>query len=201
MKTIGITGGIGSGKSETVRILGEIGAEAIDADEAAHEVYEPGSEGWREVKAAFGDEVVGADGKIDRGRLGGLVFGDPEKLERLNGIVHPRARAIVAKRLDQARTAGRALAVVEAALLLEAGWDDMFDEVWAVVTPDDEAARRAARRGMDGDQVRARMRAQMSNAERMARADVSIDNSRGLDDLSAIVVAQAQRLLAQNDAL
>ena len=188
LKTIGLTGGIGSGKSEAARILRGLGALVIDADEAAHKVYEPGSEGWSEVRAAFGDGVVGADGEIDRDRLGSLVFGDPDKLERLNRIVHPRARAVVAERLDEAHAAGETVAVVEAALLLEAGWDDMFDQIWVVAAPDDEVIERVAvDRGMASDQARSRMRAQMSDEERVARADVTIDNSQSLGDLVARV--------------
>ena len=158
----------------------------IDADAVAHEVYRPGSDGWREVVVAFGREIAGPSGEIDRGKLAALVFGDTAQLERLNRIVHPRARELAAERLETARESGETTAVVEVPLLFEAGWDDMFDEVWVVTAPEETAIGRVAEaRGIDADSVRSRMRAQMSNEDRLSRADVAIDNSHTLDDLAA----------------
>ena len=188
LRTIGLTGGIGSGKSAVSNILRDLGACVIDADAVAHEVYRPGSDGWREVVAAFGREIAGPTGKIDRRKLGALVFGGGADVERLNSIVHPRARKLVAERLDVARSDGETVAVVEASLLFEAGWGDMFDEVWVVTAPEETAVGRvAAARGIDAGSVRSRMRAQMSYEDRLSRADVAIDNSHTLDDLKARV--------------
>ena len=188
MRTIGLTGGIGSGKSAVSNILRDLGVCVIDADAVAHEVYRPGSEGWREVVAAFGREIIGPAGEIDRRKLGALVFGGGADVERLNSIVHPRTRELVVERLGIARLAGKTAAVVEAALLFEAGWDDMFDEVWVVTAPEETVVGRvAAARGTDAESVRSRMRAQMSNEDRLSRADVAIDNSHTLDDLEARV--------------
>ena len=188
MRTIGLTGGIGSGKSAVSNILRDLGVCVIDADAVAHEVYRPGSEGWREVVAAFGREIIGPAGEIDRRKLGALVFGGGADVERLNSIVHPRTRELVVERLGIARLAGKTAAVVEAALLFEAGWDDMFDEVWVVTAPEETVVGRvAAARGTDAESVRSRMRAQMSNEDRLSRADVTIDNSHTLDDLEARV--------------
>ena len=173
----------------------------IDADAVAHEVYRPGSDGWREVVAAFGRGIVAPSGEIDRPRLAALVFADPARVERLNRIVHPRARALVAERLEAAGQVGETVAVVEAPLLFEAGWDDMFDEVWVVTAPEDTAARRVAEaRGIDAGSVRSRMAAQMSNEDRLDRADVAIDNSCTLDDLGAAVTDAWDRFVAGGDS-
>ncbi len=197
MRTIGLTGGIGSGKSAVSDILRDLGAFVIDADVVAHEVYRPGSDGWREVVEAFGSEIAAPSGDIDRGKLAAIVFGDAAQLERLNRIVHPRTRDLVAARLGQAEKSGETAAVVEAAILFEAGWEDMFDEVWVVTAPSEIAVRRVAEsRGTDAESVRSRMRAQMSNKDRLSRADAAIDNSRSLDDLKARVTKAWDRFAA-----
>ena len=197
MRTIGLTGGIGSGKSAVADILRELGAFVIDADAVAHEVYRPGSDGWREVVEAFGGEVAGPSGEIDRRKLAAIVFGDTAQVERLNRIVHPRTRDLVAERLGQAEKSGETAAVVEAPLLFEAGWEDMFDEVWVVAAPEDTSVRRVAEaRGIGAESVRSRMRAQMSNEDRLDRADAAIDNSRSLDDLRGSVTEAWSRFVA-----
>ena len=120
---IGLTGGIGSGKSTVAAILSELGASVIDADKVGHDVYLPGSEGFRLVREAFGDGVVGADGTIDRKALGARVFADPALLARLNAIVHPLIGAEIRRRIEAARAgAPTRPIVVEAAIMLEAGW-------------------------------------------------------------------------------
>lgn len=197
MRTIGLTGGIGSGKSAVSDILRDLGAFVMDADVVAHEVYRPGSDGWREVVEAFGSEIAAPSGEIDRGKLAAIVFGDATQLERLNRIVHPRTRDLVAARLGQAEKSGETAAVVEAAILFEAGWEDMFDEVWVVTAPSEIAVRRVAEsRGTDAESVRSRMRAQMSNEDRLSRADAAIDNSGTLDDLRARVTEAWDRFAA-----
>ena len=200
MRTIGLTGGIGSGKSAVSDILRDLGALVIDADAVAHEVYRPGTDGWREVLEAFGSEMAGPSGEIDRGKLAGIVFGDPAQLERLNGIVHPRTRALVAERLGAAGESGETTAVVEAAILFEAGWKGMFDEVWVVTAPGEKAVARVVEaRGTDAESVRSRMRAQMSNEDRLRRADAAIDNSGSLADLRAAVTEAWGRFAAGMD--
>jgi dephospho-CoA kinase len=177
VKTIGLTGGIGSGKSAASRILAELGALVIDADRVGHEVYLPGTPGWDQVVAAFGREVVASDGTIDRKQLGARVFGAPAELARLNAIVHPLIRDAVAARVAAARE-GQQPIVVEAALLVEAKWDALVDEVWLVTArPEIVEARLVEQRGMTPEAIAARVRAQLSDADRAARADVIIDNS------------------------
>lgn len=186
--TVGVTGGIGAGKSSAVRILAELGATVIDADRVGHQVYAPGTEGFRQVVAAFGSAVVGADGAVDRKQLGAIVFADPQALARLNAIVHPLIRDEVGRQVAAARAAGAAPIVVEAALLIEAKWDALVDEVWLVVArPEVIEERLVAQRGMDPAAVAARIRAQLSDAERRAHADVVIDNSGTREALRATV--------------
>ena len=188
MRAIGITGGIGTGKTEVAALLEALGAEVIDADAVAHEVYAPGTAGFAEVVAAFGDGVVTASGSVDRRRLAGIVFGDRAALERLQEIVHPRARAAVARRLESMRERRVETAVLVAPLLVEAGWTDLVDEVWVTVAGIESVVERVGRRdGLGPDAVRARLDAQASDAERLARADAVIDNGGGLDELAGRV--------------
>jgi dephospho-CoA kinase len=183
---VGLTGGIGSGKSEVSRRLAAHGAVVIDADAIAREVVEPGTPGLAEVVAAFGPGVLGEDGTLDRPRLGDLVFGDASLLARLNGIVHPLVRARMAE-LEQA--AGRAAIVVfDVPLIAENNTAGSFDLVVVVdVPPRVQADRLVRHRGMTREQARARMAAQASRADRLAIASIVIDNSGSLAELDRLV--------------
>jgi len=176
---IGLTGGIASGKSTAARYLGTLGAHVIDADLLGHRAYEPETQAFQAVVAAFGGEVVAADGRIDRKVLGGKVFGRPDALKRLTDIVWPEIRRLAELEMTgvRAREPGRVL-VLEAAVLFEAGWQDAVDETWVVTVGRDVAIQRAmARDGSDKEAVQRRIDAQLSNEERAALADVVIDNS------------------------
>jgi dephospho-CoA kinase len=175
---VGLTGGIGAGKSTVATILAELGARVIDADRIGHEVYRPGSEGFRRVVEAFGTGVVGADGAIDRRALGAIVFADPAARARLNAIVHPLIATEIAARLAAAREDGfTGPLVIEAAVMLEAGWQELVDRVWVVSTrPEHAVARVVAARGLARDEVERRLAAQMPDAERRRRADLVIEN-------------------------
>jgi dephospho-CoA kinase len=190
-RVIGLTGGIGSGKSTVTAILAELGARVVDADKIGHWVYRPGSEGFRAVVDAFGPEVVAADGTIDRARLGAIVFADPAARARLNAIVHPLIGAELAARIAAAREDGYALpVVVEAAILVEAGWRPLVDRLWVVSVDRETAiARVGASRGLSRADVELRLDAQLPDAERRRHADLVIDNSDGLDALRAQVQA------------
>ncbi len=185
MKVLGLTGGIGSGKTAASQVLAELGAVVIDADRVGHETYLPGTPGWDRVVSAFGRGVVAADGTIDRKRLGAIVFGDPAKLAQLNAIVHPLIRDAVAARIRALRAAAEATAiVVEAALLVEARWDALVDEVWVVTArPDVVEHRLIVQRNLDPNAIAARVKAQLSDQERTAAAAVVIDNSGSLEEL------------------
>jgi dephospho-CoA kinase len=195
MYVIGLTGGIGSGKSTVAQMLQQKGAKLLSADAAGHEVYEPGRPAWREIVDAFGSDVVGADGKIDRKKLGPIVFSDPEQLRRLNAITHPRMKELMREKLEAARAGGARIAVLEAALLFDAGWDDLADEVWVTVAPPEVAAERTAERsGISVEEALSRIGTQMSSEERVARSQVVIDTDCPLERTEEQVSEEWERL-------
>ena len=177
-----MTGGIGSGKSEVSRRLAAQGAIVIDADAIAREVVAPGTEGLAEVVEAFGKEILGADGELDRPRLGDLVFADPELRAKLNAIVHPRVGARMA---ELERDAGPgAIVVHDVPLIAENGMAGAYDVVVVVDAPPRLQVERLERhRGMTAEQARARMAAQASREQRLAIAGIVIDNSGSLSEL------------------
>lgn len=179
---VGLTGGIGAGKSEVSRRLADLGAVIIDADAIAREVVVPGTPGLAEVADAFGAGVLGPDGALDRGRLGEIVFADPELLGKLNAIVHP----LVSERmLEIERSAPPGAVVVhDVPLLAENHLAGRYDVVVVVDAPPEVQLDRLARlRGMPKEHARARMDAQVSREQRMAVADIVVDNSGPLADL------------------
>ena len=187
MLRVGLTGGIGSGKSEVARRLAERGAVLIDADVAAREVVVPGSPGLARIAAAFGEGVLRPDGSLDRERLGQKVFADPGLRATLNAIVHPLVRTWME---EAERAAVRAapppgpVIVHDVPLLAESRGKAGFDVVIVVDVPPELQVERLVRlRGMAADQARARMAAQASREQRLAVADIVIDNSGSLDDL------------------
>ncbi len=188
MIVIGLTGGIGTGKSEVAQRLRELGAVVINADQVGHEAYTPHSETWQEIVKAFGERILQESGEIDRRKLGGIVFADPQELARLNGIMHPRMAGMVKARLQSLRESGTTVAVVEAAVLFEAGWDSLVDEVWTTDSPAEAVVDRLqARNGLGPEEARQRIAAQMSAAERAGRATVVIANSGDLATLDSTV--------------
>lgn len=189
MKVIGLTGGIGSGKSTVSQILAEMGAVVLDADTVGHQAYQPGTETWKDVVAAFGQEVVAADGSIDRKKLGAIVFGKPGELERLNRIVHPRMYDMMAEQIEEYRRQGVKVVVLDAAILIEANWTSLVDEVWLTLASEATVVQRARERtGLPEEQIRSRIRSQLSNEERKKHAGVVIDNDGSLDELREKVV-------------
>ena len=201
MITVGLTGGIASGKSTVARELASRGARVIDADKLGHRAYEPGTEAQRQVIAAFGPEVRSPEGSIDRPALGAKVFGKPDQLKRLTDIVWPEIRRLAAAEIAAIRAMElSAVVVLEAAVLFEAGWEPLVDEIWVVMVDRDTAVARAVMRGgLSGAQVEARIDAQLTNAERKKRAHVVLDNSgdeaalvRQLDAQWARVVSAAR---------
>ena len=188
MFVIGLTGGIGTGKSEVARILEDLGAAIINADQVGHSAYAPHSETWSRVVAAFGPGILGDNQEIDRRKLGSIVFSDPAQLERLNGIMHPQMAGMVSELIDGFRTEGKPVVVVEAAVLLEAGWDALVDEVWSTTAPEDAVVDRLiARNSMTEEEARRRISSQMSAQERAERSQAVIDNSGDMDHLQLVV--------------
>ena len=204
MFVIGLTGGIGTGKSEVSRLLGALGAEVIEADKVAHEAYEPGTPGWREVVEAFGEGVLDADGRIDRKRLGGIVFGDEQARERLNAIVHPIVRQLLGERIEGLDRKGARVVVIEVPLLIEAikqqsRWTRMLDEIWVVTAPEEQVvARVRARSGLDEKAIRTRIGSQATERERIEHADAVIDNSGSLEGLQCEVTNLWRERAPQN---
>lgn len=186
MHVIGLTGGIASGKSTVTSFFRERNIPVIDADQLGHRTYEPGTETYERVIEAFGRDIVAPDGTIDRRVLGGRVFGRPDELKRLTDIVWPGIRKLASEQLAEFEAAGNQLVVLEAAVLFEAGWEDLVDEVWVVVVDPEIAVQRlAARNGLDPEAARARIASQLSNEERIARGDVIIENNGTLEELQA----------------
>ncbi len=186
MLRVGLTGGIGSGKSEVSRRLAAHGAVIIDADVAAREVVAVGTPGLAQVVDAFGAEVLGPAGALDRERLGAIVFRDPALRAKLNAIVHPLVREWMraAERAAADPARGDLIVVHDVPLLAENGRAGDFDLVIVVdVPPELQVQRLVTQRGMTPDQARARMAAQASREQRLAVADLVIDNSGPLDDL------------------
>jgi dephospho-CoA kinase len=180
IRVIGLTGGIGSGKSTVSEMLRALGAAVISSDALAREVVAPGQPALEEIREAFGPEVVQADGSLDRPALARRVFADPEARRRLEAITHPRVRALTLQRLDSLRSGGSAAAVVDVPLLYEVGMDEagIFDEIWVVWVPAEvQVARVVARDRCDEAQARARLQAQWPLEEKARRADRVIDNS------------------------
>lgn len=193
MLVIGLTGGIGTGKTEVAEALRGLGAEVVSADRLAHESYRRGARAWREIVDEFGDAVLAPGGEVDRGKLASIVFRDQAALERLNAIVHPRVREAIEERIGELRGRGEKAVVVEVPLLMEAvrqdaRWTRLIDEIWATDAGKDQVLGRVrARDGLDAEAVTVRVNAQMARSERLAGADVVIDNRRGLRELRANV--------------
>ncbi|MGX1635728.1 dephospho-CoA kinase [Streptomyces albidoflavus] len=182
MLIVGLTGGIGAGKSEVSRLLVEHGAHLVDADRIAREVVEPGTPGLAAVVEAFGESVLAADGSLDRPKLGEIVFADPERRAVLNGIVHPLVGARSAELQSQAPQDG--VVVHDVPLLTENGLAELYDQVIVVdVEPRTQVERLVRSRGMSEEEARARMAAQAGREERLAVADIVIDNEVSFDAL------------------
>ena len=183
---VGLTGGIGAGKTAVARLLTGHGAIVLDADLAARAVVEPGTEGLAEVVRAFGPGVLRADGSLDRAALASVVFADEERRKRLNAIVHPRVRAWMAERAAAAPEGS--VVVQDIPLLVEGGLAALFDFVIVVDADDDTRIARLVRdRGMAEQDARARIAAQAPREQRNAAADRLIDNSGGTEELEKAV--------------
>jgi dephospho-CoA kinase len=192
MLRIGLTGGIGAGKSTVATRLRELGATIIDADQLAREVVEPGTPGLAAVIEAFGPSVLLADGRLDRPALGRIIFSDDEQRARLNGILHP----LIGRLSQEQAEAGGSVVVHDIPLLVESRGTAGFDLVIVVHAPEEERLRRLLEdRGMNRDDALARIRAQASDEERRAAADVWIDNSGSREaTIAQVDAAWAERI-------
>ncbi len=203
MYVIGLTGNIATGKSTVAGMLAELGARVIDADALAHQVVRAGTPAWRQVVDQFGREIVQEDGEIDRARLGAQVFADPAAMARLEAIVHPAVIAEAGRLLEAIdkdsgpATAGRArVAVLEAIKLIESGMRRRCDELWVVTCPREQQVERLIRtRGLSRSEAELRIDAQPPQADKVALADVVIDNSHSVEETGVQVRREWQRIL------
>lgn len=185
MKLIGLTGGVGSGKSTVADMLRELGAEIVDADEATHAVYEPGSPGFDAVVRGFGQGVV-SGGRIDRTRLGELVFRNADARHQLNAIVHPLVRNWMAQKTAEAAERGADVVVQDVPLLFENGLERLFSTVVLAYVPEHvQIERLVSGRGLTPERARAIIAAQMPIEDKRARAHHVIDNSGTREDTRA----------------
>ncbi|MGX0630753.1 dephospho-CoA kinase [Corynebacterium afermentans] len=195
MKKVGLTGGIGSGKSTVARMLGGAGFAVVDADQVARDIMEPGSPVLEEVSAAFGADLIGDDGALDRGELARRAFATTEDTQRLNAITHPAIRAESERRFAAAEEAGEQAVIYDMPLLVDLGLNQDMDLTVVVDVDKEERIRRLVdKRGLDEADARARMAQQIDDATRLAAADVVIDNNGPLDALEPQVAALIKKI-------
>ncbi len=196
MQRVGLTGGIGAGKSTAAEMLRKLGAYVVQADRLGHETYARGGSARRLVIERFGNGILSDNGDVDRASLARIVFGDNKERVALEGIVWPEIRKLISIRLAEAEASGAEVAVVEAAILLEAGWEDLFDQVWTVEAPSDVVRTRLmARQSMSASEADARLAAQLTPADRTARSSLVIKNTGTVDELRSTVTAAYKNLV------
>ena len=184
MLIIGLTGGIGTGKSEVSHILRDLGAVVIESDKVAHQSYEPGTKAHGLIVNQFGEGVLDGSGFIDRKTLGEIVFSDPARRLELEKIVWPATRELTLALLKKETERGTEVVVVEVPKLFESGWDKVADVIWTVEAPASVVSQRVKRRsGMSKSDMRARVAAQLTRQDRVNRADIAIENVATLEDL------------------
>ena len=194
MLRVGLTGGIGCGKSTVAAMMRALGCHVIEADPLAHKLIEPGQPAFQEVVRAFGADILHPDGHVDRGRLGAIVFADVDKLLRLNAIVHPRVLKELERLFSEyAATNPHGVAVIEAALLIEAGYVKHLDRLVVAWCKPEQQMERLLARGMSREQIEQRLAAQLPLEEKRRRADDVVDCSVSLDETRA----QVERLVGK----
>lgn len=196
MHIIGLTGGIGTGKSAASAYLKELGAAVWDADLAARAAVEQGQEGWKAIRKEFGAEYFDSAGNLLRKKLGEKIFSDDAMRERLNALLHPAILDDMARFLDRSKRAGAEVAVIDAPLLFESGADRYADEVWVLSCGVDEQVRRVMERGLNYEEAMKRVEAQMSDRERRSRSRRVIDTSGPLEDTRRHLKALYEEIIA-----
>lgn len=199
MLVIGVTGNFGTGKTTVCDILAQLGDPVINADNLGHELLQRHSQTYKELVAAFGKDILTAAKEIDRQKLAAAAFKDSKAQARLNAIMHPRMYQIVKDIIDRHRQRGDTVVVLEAALLIEAGWKPLVDQVWVTVAPEGVIVDRLqSQRGFDQEQILARLHTQMPSAEKVRHADVVIDTDCSREELKAKVIKLWQMLHSTN---
>jgi len=198
MFVICLTGGIGSGKSTAAKYLESLGAHIIDADKLGHETYMPGTRAHASIVSTFGTDILGDDQQIDRRVLGSKVFGRPAELNKLTDIVWPEIRKLAETAIRQVQlNDAKTVIIFEAAVLIEADWTDLGDEVWVITVERQTAIERCqARDDLSREAIENRLNAQLNNEARMAKADQVISNDHGLEQLKTKIDQQWTRLQA-----
>lgn len=191
MYVIGVTGGICAGKSTLVRVLHDLGATIIDADKLGHKAYERNTRCYTDMVAYFGDRIIDENGDINRRELGSIVFSDPAQMERLQSFVWPEIRKLIESELRRLESEGQEVVVLEAAVMIEAGWQDLVSCLWVINVDREVALRRLmTRNNLNEEDARRRINAQLTNEERSVHANLVINNSAGsIDDLEQTVRA------------
>ena len=194
MIIIGLTGGIGSGKSTVSDILKEQGIPVVDGDRIAREVVEPHRPAYDEIVRVFGTEVLQQDGTLNRKHIGEIVFSDPEKLSVLNSITHKEIYRVILERLESLKETGTALVFLDVALLFETGFDQLTDRVWVVDAPDAVRVERIQKRdGLREEEILKRIQSQMSREMRNTKGDLVLDNSKGREELKAQILQELKQ--------
>lgn len=196
---IGLTGGMGSGKSEAARHLISLGATHVDADAISRSITAPGGEALPAIREAFGDDVFFSDGTLDRRKLGDVVFSDICARHALEGIIHPRVQRIALEMADAAHAAGEAAVLLDVPLLFETGMDALCDVTWVIHADREERIRRVmSRDGLTQEQAEARFASQMSDEARASRASRVIYNNQSMDKFKNELTSLYQQLLKSN---
>lgn len=196
---IGLTGGMGSGKSEAARHLVTLGATHVDADAISRSLTAPGGEALSAIREKFGDEVFFADGTLDRRRMGEVVFADTHARHVLETIIHPRVQRIALEMADAARAAGEDAVLLDVPLLFETGMDALCDVTWVITADREERIRRVmSRDGLSREDAEARFASQMSDEERARRATRVICNNQSVEKFRAELTSLYQQLLKNN---
>ena len=188
MLIIGLTGNLGTGKTEVAHVLAGLGASIINADQLGHDLLQYHTQAYTKILDVFGKSILKQNKEIDRKKLGQLVFKDSEALDKLNKIMHPRIYEMVIQKIDEYRKAGAKVVILEAALLIEAGWKPLLDQLWVTSAPESTIARRLKKsRGLTEEQVFERLKNQLPQKEKIKHADVVIDTNLPMDQLRARV--------------
>lgn len=196
MKIIGLTGGIGSGKSTAAQFLKELGAVVIDLDQIGHDVQKKDGGVYKQILSTFGEGILADDGEIDRAKLGKIVFNDHHELERLNSIVHPAIDKRVEEETAKNRLNGVKVMAMEAAAMLENHRSWQADEIWVVIAPEKNVIKRIKDRPEYNEEIaKSRIRSQITNEERVKKADITIVNDGTLEQFKAKVTEEWQKLL------
>ena len=194
-KVIGLTGGIASGKSTIAEYLQNLGIPVVNADRLGHLAYEKDSPGYVKVVECFGTQILQPDGSIDRRILGKRVFGNTRELKKLTDIVWPIIKSLAQESIDEIECDSNELVFLEAAVLIEAGWQDLVDEIWVSIVERETAIERTCNRdGLSREEAESRMAAQLSNEERIIASDVCIYNDGSIDELCGRVDEELERL-------